>query len=46
MPIKNVSVLWKITNSYSKVFFVHFRSFFVFVHGPDRVTVQPPPMKV
>ena len=25
---------------------MHFRSFFVLVHGPDRVTVHPPPMKV
>ena len=46
MPIKNVFVLWKFINSYSNVFFVHFRSFFVLVHGTERVTVQPPLMKV
>ena len=46
MPVKNVSVLWKFINSYSNVFFVHFRSFFVLVHGTERVTVYPPPMKV
>ena len=36
----------KCINSYSNVFFVHFRSFFVLVHGSQRVTVHPPPMKV
>ena len=32
----------KFINSYSNVFFVHFRSFFVLVHGSQRVT----PMKI
>ena len=35
----------KLLNSYLNVFFVHFRSFFVLFHGPERVTVHPPPMK-
>ena len=46
MPIKNVSVLWKINKQLFKRIFVHFRSFFVLVHGPERVTVHPPPLKV
>ena len=32
-------------SSYSNVFFVHFRSFVVLVHGPERITVHPPLMK-
>ena len=46
MPIKNVSVLWEIYKHLFKRIFVHFRSFFVLVHGSERVTVHPPPMKI
>ena len=46
MPIKMFLFCGKFINSYSSVFFVHFRSFFVLVHGPERVTVHPSPMKV
>ena len=46
MQIKNVSVLWKIYKQLIKRIFVHFRSSFVLVHGPETVTVHPPSMKV
>ena len=46
MQIKNVSVLWKIKKQLFKRIFVPFRSSFVLVHGPETVTVHPPPMKV
>ena len=46
MPIKMFLSCGKFINSCSNVFFVHFRSFFVLVHGTERVTVHPPPMKV
>ena len=45
MPIKVFMSRGKFINSYSNVFLVHFRSFFVLVHGPERVTVHPPPMR-
>ena len=46
MPIKNVSVLWKINKQLFKRIFRAFSViFFVLVHGPERVTVHPTPMK-
>ena len=47
MPIKNVSVMWKINKQlFKRIFFCIFGHFFVLVHGPERVTVHPPPLKV
>ena len=46
MPIKIISVLWKIYKQLFKRIFVHFWTFFVLVYGTERVTVHPPPIKV
>ena len=46
MRIKNISVLFKVNKQLFKRIFRAFSVIFVLVHGPDRVTVHPPPMKV
>ena len=46
LPIKNVSVSWKIYKQLFKRIFRAFLNIFVLVHGTERVTVHPPPLKV